>query len=78
MTTRKEGQNGSSSSSAALLLSFLCFVHNARYNSNNSYKSAAPILHHMIILSYIKVLFSVGVWVCVGGLVVESCLALIH
>ena len=51
----------------------ICFVHNARYNSNNSYKSAAPILHHhMIILSYIQVLFRV-VWVCVGGLVVESC-----
>ena len=45
--TQKEMQNASSSS-AALLLSFLCFVHNARYNSNNSYKSAAPILHHMI------------------------------
>ena len=38
----------------------ICFVHNARYNSNNSYKSAAPILHHhMIILSYIQVLFRV-------------------
>ena len=36
------------------------FVHNAQYNSNNSYMSArkrAPILVHMIILSYIQVLF---------------------